>query len=251
MKKGAIAALAALAAVALAAPAANAATAKFSGTCSITGVSTFNPPLTGTHQMIKYDFKSGPPAEGAEDGTMCSGTLNGKQVENAPVKAAVAGEGDLSCSSGESTAPGKGFLEFADGSRFPFDFTFTAVVTEVDFLAKFANTETAGHASFLHSAPPTSGFDCSPAGGGISALGFDATTEKSEVPAEGTRPDDEQKEEPGSQPGPTGGSSDPGAGEEKQPTTAQKRRACLKKANKIKNKKKRKKARKRCQKKFK
>jgi hypothetical protein len=233
-------------ALAATAPAASAETATFSGTCALTGTSTFDPPLTGTHQMIKYDFKSGAPAEGEADGTKCSGTLNGKPVTDTPVKANVAGEGDLSCSSGESTAPGQGAIVFPDGSTFDFGFTFTAVATEVDFEAVFAGgTSTTGHASFLHYAPPTSGFDCSPAGGGIKALGFDATTDESSTPIQGTKPDAGAQPQPDSGPAPPSGESPQGT-EEQKPSAAKRRKACMKKASKIKNKKRRAKAKRRC-----
>lgn len=236
-----IAAVACVMAFAATAPAASAETATFSGTCALTGKSTFDPPLTGTHQLIKYDFKSGPPADGAQDATTCSGTLNGKSITEMPVKANVAGEGDLSCSSGESTGPGQGAIVFPDGSTFDFGFTFTAIATEVDFEAAFANgTSTTGHASFAHYAPPTSVFDCS--GSGIKALGFDATTDESSAPIQGTKPDAGGQPDSGA---PTGGES-PGATEEQKPSAAKRRKACMKKAKKIKNKKRRAKAMKRC-----
>jgi hypothetical protein len=238
MRRSVIAGVTCLVAVGLAAPTASAGVATFSGSCAITGTSTFDPPLTGTHQTIKYDFKSGPPAEGAADGTKCTGTLNGQPVNDVPVKATVTGEGDLSCSSGASTTPGKGAIVFADGSNFPFDFTFSAIATEVDFKAAFAGGgETTGHASFLHYAPPTALFDCSPAGGGLSALGFDATTEESSMAVNGTTPESNQQETATAE-----------------LTTAERRRIakryrhCVKKAKKIENTKRKKKAVGRCKK---
>ena len=241
MTKRTIAALATAAAMGAAAPGAAAETATFSGTCAITGVSTFDPPLTSSHQVIEYDFKSGPPAADAADATTCSGTLNGASVSDMPVKAQVSGEGDLSCSSGTSLAPGKGSLEFPDGSTFPFDFSFTAVATEVDFTAAFAGGEQAtGHASFLHYAPPTSVFDCGPAGGGLSALGFDATTDETSGTIQGTKPD---AGSPDSGPTETGGSDETS---QKGSSTKAKRKACMKKAKKKKRKKRRAKAKKRC-----
>ena len=241
MRRIIIGAIACVVAALAAAPAASAATATFSGTCAITGVSTFDPPLTGTEQIIKYDFKSGAPADGEADGTKCSGELNGKPVTDVPVQASVAGEGNLSCSHGESTTPGEGALVFPDGSTFTFGFTFTAVLTEVDFKATYGATETTGHASFLHYAPPTSGFDCSPAGSGIKALGFEATTDESSTPIQGTKPDSGSPQG-GQQP--TGGEQP--SGTEQKPTAKQRRAACIKKAKKKKNKKKRKKAIRRC-----
>jgi hypothetical protein len=240
MRRTVITTAACVLAAGIAAPAAQAGTATFKGTCAITGVSTFDPPLTGTHQLIKYDFKSGAPAEGVADGTKCSGTLNGQAVSDVPVVASVAGQGDLSCSSGESTSPGSGAIVFPDGSTFPFAFTFTAIATEVDFKASYGNgAETTGHASFLHYAPPTSVFDCSPAGSGIKALGFDATTDESSTPIEGTKPD---AGAPGQQPS---AGQQPTSGEQK-PSAAKRRKACMKKARKIKNKKRRAKAKRRC-----
>ena len=231
------------------APGATAAPATFSGTCAITGVSTFDPPLTGSHAITKYDFKSGPPAEGGSDATKCTGTLNGASYDG-PAVAKVAGEGDLSCSSGNSTTPGKGSLEFPDGSKFPFDFTFTAIATEVDFVATYGGTETTGHASFLKYAPPTSVFDCSPAGSGLSALGFEATTDEGSEPIKGTKPDSDSGGDGGGGGGNTDSGQAPTGGTQDADANAKKRKACLKKAKKIKNKKKRKKAQKRCRKKY-
>lgn len=248
MKKRSIAVVTSIVALGATAPAASAETATFSGTCAITGVSTFDPPLTGTHQTINYDFKSGPPADGAQDGTKCSGTLNGKSVTDVPVTAAVAGQGDLSCSSGESLAPGQGAIVFPDGSTFDFDFTFMAIATEVDFEAAFANgTSTTGHASFAHYAPPTSVFDCSPAGSGIKALGFDASTDESSTPIQGTKPGSPQPDAGGQPDGgqPTGGENQADTGEQK-PSAAKRRKACMRKARKIKSKKRRARAKKRC-----
>lgn len=240
MKRSVMASAACVLALGIAAPTASAGTATFSGSCAITGVSTFDPPLTGTHQIIKYDFKSGAPADGAADGTKCSGTLNGKTVSDVPVKASVGGEGDLSCSSGASTTPGKGSIVFPDGSSFPFGFAFTAIATEVDFTATFTEGgETTGHASFLHYAPPTALFDCSPAGGGLSALGFDATTDEASMAVKGTTP-----EPAGS--GPTGTTDTQSSGGEL--TTAERRkitkryRRCMRKARKVESKQRRKKA---------
>lgn len=248
MKKAFVAAVASIAALGAAAPVASAGTATFSGTCAITGVSTFNPPLTGTHQLINYDFRSGAPADGVEDATKCSGTLNGKSVSDVPVKANVAGEGDLSCSSGASTAPGKGAIVFPDGSVFDFGFTFTAIATEVDFEATFAGgTSTTGHASFLHYAPPTSAFDCSPAGQGIEALGFEATTDASSTPIEGTRPDPEPDAGAGPDSGQApSGDQNTGATDKKKKRAAKRRKACRKRARKIEHKQRRARAMRRC-----
>lgn len=239
----AVAAFGLLAAIG-AAPA-SAATATFSGTCAITGKSTFDPPLTGSQGPVTYDFKSGPPADGAEDGTKCSGMLNGKSVTDAPAVAAVKGDGNLSCDMGESTSPGKGSLTFADGSVFLFDFTFTSILTEVDFVAKYGDTETTGHASFLSYAGPTTPIDCSPAGGGVKELGFEATTEEGSKPIQGTKPDSGGG---GSPEGGNEGAGPPQGGGTDDAAAKKKRKACVKKAKKKKNKKKRKEALKRCKK---
>lgn len=230
-------------AAAAAAPAASAETATFKGTCSITGVAAFDPPLTGETKVMRYDFKSGAPAEGAADETKCSGTLNGKAVTDAPVVAAVAGEGELSCERGQSTTPGVGALTFPGGSVFAFTFEFTALLTEVDFTASFGGTPVAGHASFRDYAPPTTVFDCSPAGAGVKSLGFTATTAESATAIEGTRPDSGNDPAGGN---PPAGSPPSGDGKPRKPTAAERRKACMKKARKIKNKKRKKKALKRC-----
>lgn len=228
-----LAPLAVLLALAASAPAAGAATATFSGSCEFSGVSTFDPPLTGTPQIVKYAFTSGAPAEGVEDYTACSGTLNGEPVSSVPVVTTVAGEGDLACSDGYTTTPGQGKIEFPDGSTFPFKFEFSSVLSEVEFVSTFANgAQVSGWASFLTYAPPTTAFDCSPAGGGIGALGFDAASDPYEGTIEGTRPD------------PSADGDD--AAEAKKKRIKKRRRACMKKAAKVQNEKRRKAAKKRC-----
>lgn len=245
MRKSIVVALASVVAAAVGAPAAGAATATFNGTCQISGVSTFDPPLRDAHQRVKYAFKSGPPAEGVADYTSCSGTLNGESISDTPVVASVAGEGNLSCSDGVSTTPGKGKIEFPDGSTFPFDFEFDAVLTEVEYVATFANgVEATGWASFLAYAPLTAAFDCG--GDGLSELGFDAGTDAYEGTAEGTKADPAAADGgPGGADENATGTADEKAGAKKK-RIKKRRRACMKKAAKVQNEKRRKAAKKRC-----
>jgi hypothetical protein len=249
MRKTIVVTCASMIVAAAAAPAANAEKATFKGTCGITGVAAFEPPLTSETKTMKYDFKSGAPADGAADATKCTGKLNGKSVTDVATTAVVAGEGGLSCAMGQSTTPGVGALTFPDGSTFAFTFEFTSILTEVDFTATFGGTKLAGHASFKDYAPPTTAFDCSPAGAGIKSLGFAATTEESSVPIEGTRPDSANDPPGGNPPAGNPPSGNPPGGEPggtDKPTAAERRKACMKKAKKKTNKKKRKKAVKRC-----
>jgi hypothetical protein len=208
-------------------------------------VSTFSPNLKGMSQTINYDFRSGAPGRNVTtgnddpDATKCSGILNGKAVSGVPIKATVAGTGELSCAMGSGT--GKGALAFPDGSTFPFDFTFNAMLTEVDFTATFSNGAAAtGHASFQKYAPPDTPIAC--AGDGIKSLGFDATTNQPNQAIVGTKPDP-----PAAGRTPTNGSSAPtNRSTTNKLSKAAKRKACQKKAKKnakkIKNKKKQKKA---------
>jgi hypothetical protein len=210
----------------------------YTGTCTITGVSTFSPNLTGQTQDITYNFNSGSPDGGkTADQTTCSGTLNGQQINNVPVKASVSGMGHLSCSNGSNDAPGSGELVFPDGSTFKFQFTFSAFLTEVFFnvIGDNGGGTASGHASFAQYAPPTTPADC--AGNGISQLGFSATTNAPDKPFIGTRSTSTST-------GSNGGGSTSHKTTKKHHVSP--RAACQKKAAKIKNKKKRAAAMKKC-----
>jgi hypothetical protein len=146
----------------------------FKGSCNVTGKATFGQPLKGTKAPNTYDFRSGPPADGRADETRCTGQLNGQSVTNKPAFATVAGAGNLSCAQSESTTDGSGYLQFPDtGSVFPFGFSFTGVLTEVDFKVKYGGQEASGHASFAEFAPPDAAIKCETTG--IPELGFRAS----------------------------------------------------------------------------
>jgi hypothetical protein len=178
MKKPLLAAAATLALAALYATPATADT--FKGSCGITGVAKFDHNLKSSKDRNGYDFKSGSPASGKPDETTCTGELNGQPITNVPAYAAVKGFGNLSCAQSESTEDGIGSLQFpTTGSYFPFGFSFTGTLTEVDFKAKSGGNEIPGHASFAEFAPPDTPVKC--ATDGVPSLGFRASFDSGAV----------------------------------------------------------------------
>jgi hypothetical protein len=96
----------------------------FEGSCSLEGLVTFTPPATNEQQpdtVYTYDAT----------GT-CSGTLDGRELSEAPVKLTQRGESDASCMRAQAFPPGKATMTFDGGTRLPYTVDFTAVATEVD-----------------------------------------------------------------------------------------------------------------------
>lgn len=161
----------AMVSVALAASAgAASADVTFGGTCDVAGTAKFEKPLKGGEmQPNHYDFTG--------TGT-CSGLLNGAQVDAAPVEVAVGGDGNLSCSGSESTAPGPGKFVFTEKDvTVPFTLEFTAIASEVDLVLKGQKSgEGTGHASFLTpDLPPDTLIKCET--DGVNELPFEASAE--------------------------------------------------------------------------
>lgn len=96
----------------------------FDGSCSLHGDVRFKPPATNTPGTLAYTYDG--------DGT-CTGTLNGRDVADAPVTIHTEGHSYGSCSGAETTSPGHGVLRFADGPPIRFTQDFTSVTTEIDF----------------------------------------------------------------------------------------------------------------------
>jgi hypothetical protein len=94
----------------------------FAGTCSVQGTDTFTPPATNTLQQAEVVYD----ASGS-----CSGTLNGRQVSNAPVTLRHAASPEASCQFAYTTSPGNGVIRFAGGERIHYWVEFTSVLTEV------------------------------------------------------------------------------------------------------------------------
>jgi hypothetical protein len=138
----------------------------FAGSCSVQGTVTFKPPLTNTQQPLSFSDDS--------SGT-CSGTLDGRNVSNAPVKYHSTGHADGSCLQARTSEPAEGAMTFADGTtiRFTFEFTFVLTEGEITFYGKRSGSAL-GHGSFLTArTPPDAASKC--AGEGNAELPMDLT----------------------------------------------------------------------------
>jgi hypothetical protein len=96
----------------------------FAGSCSLEGTNTFTPPATNTKQplTVRYDAS----------GT-CTGTLDGREVTDAPVTLrSLARSNPGSCPEARTTTPGQGAITFRDGTTIRNTFDFTSRLTEVD-----------------------------------------------------------------------------------------------------------------------
>jgi hypothetical protein len=132
---------AALAACGLVPAAAKEKVDSFAGTCSVHGRVVFSPPATNAQQQLSVSYTAA--------GT-CSGTLNGRQVTNAPVKMHQAGHSDGSCVHADTVGPGQGALEFPGGTtvRYTFEFHYVGTDGVYTFHGERAGTGW-GHGSFL------------------------------------------------------------------------------------------------------
>ena len=95
----------------------------FAGSCSMQGTVTFDPPATNTAQPLSYTYSS--------KGT-CSGTLDGRQLSNAPAMYQQSGSSYASCSHAQTTAPGQGALRFTPDQVIAVTEDFTSEGTEVN-----------------------------------------------------------------------------------------------------------------------
>jgi hypothetical protein len=139
---------------------------RFAGSCSLQGTSTQDPPLTNTQQRVSFS---------ADFTGTCSGTLDGRNVSNAPVTAHNSGQADASCLQAHTIEPGQGAIRFADGTTIRYTFEFTFVFTEGDVTFHGRRSGLAhGHLSFLTDrTPPDTASKC--AGEGIAEAPLDAT----------------------------------------------------------------------------
>jgi hypothetical protein len=136
----------------------------FAGSCSVQGTVSFSPPATNTLQPLNTAYDA--------SGT-CSGTLDGRQVANAPVKMHNVGRADGSCPYAHTTEPGQGSITFADGTNIRYSFEFTSVATEVYLTMEGERSGSAtAHATFLtQRTPPDVTLKC--AGEGVSEIPMD------------------------------------------------------------------------------
>jgi hypothetical protein len=106
----------------LAAAGANKKLDSFGGSCSLQGTDTFDPPATNTLQPLTVVYDAG--------GT-CSGTLNGREVSNAPVTVHSVARSNGSCPYAQTIEPGTGAISFAGGATIRYTVEFTSVLTEI------------------------------------------------------------------------------------------------------------------------
>jgi hypothetical protein len=97
-------------------------TNSFAGTCSLSGDVTFDPPATNVPTPLVYSYQA--------TGT-CSGTLDGRDLVDAPVTVQHSGPADGACTRARTTGPGVGAITFEDGTRIGYTLDFSSVGTEV------------------------------------------------------------------------------------------------------------------------
>jgi hypothetical protein len=113
----------------------------FDGACSTQGTVRFSPPATNAQQQLSVSY---------EAGGSCSGTLNGRHVDNAVVRVHQAGHSAGSCPHADTTGPGQGTMVFPDGTTIRYTFEFHFVGTDGVFLFHGQRSGTGwGHGTFL------------------------------------------------------------------------------------------------------
>jgi hypothetical protein len=139
----------------------------FEGTCAVEGTVHFSPAATARQQLLSVTYDA--------TGT-CSGTLDGRDVSDAPVTMHHAVQSDGSCVYARTVAPGDGVLTFSDGSAISYTVEFLYIGTEG--LLTFRGTTSGsafGHGSFLTpNSSPDAGAGCVN-GDGVPALLMDVT----------------------------------------------------------------------------
>jgi hypothetical protein len=148
----------------------------FAGSCSVQGTISFTPPVTNTQQSLTTTYDA--------TGT-CSGTVDGRQVSNAPVKMHNVAHSDGSCSDAHTTAPGQGSITYADGTTIGYTFEYTSVLTEIDLTmhGERSGSATAHASSLTARTPPDVALKCAGAGASEIPLDLSFTTDSPLVSA--------------------------------------------------------------------
>jgi hypothetical protein len=156
----------------------------FGGSCSLQGTTVFTPPATNSQQPLSLVYT----------GTgKCTGTLNGRQISDAPVKVKNrAHDVDGSCVRAKTTTPGQGSITFPGGTAIRYAFEFDFVGTEGSITLRGERSGSAsGHGSFLTPrTPPDIAVQCAGNGAKEAPLDITVTTERplvSKRPAGGGR----------------------------------------------------------------
>jgi hypothetical protein len=94
----------------------------FAGSCALEGTVTFKPPATNDSQPLSSDFTGS---------GKCTGTLDGRDLKDAPVSVYQAGRAEGGCRSAKTVAPWIGTLRFESGEALRYTLDFTTQSTEV------------------------------------------------------------------------------------------------------------------------
>ena len=123
-------------------PSAGAKVESFAGSCSVQGTDTFTPPATNALQPLAVDYSA--------SGT-CSGTIDSRNVSDAPVRLHQSAQGvNGSCPYAQTTEPGTGSITFKGGRTIAYAFEFTSLGTEVYVTMQGQRSGSAtAHATFL------------------------------------------------------------------------------------------------------
>jgi len=115
----------------------------FSGSCSLQGTVTFDPPAGDVPQPLAYSYDA--------TGT-CTGTLDGRTVNAIPVTVHHAGHSEGGCIQAQTTDVGTGAVTFASGESIDYTVDFTTDLTTVSFTIYGARSGIApGSATFVTS----------------------------------------------------------------------------------------------------
>src|SRR3954470_3036254 len=141
-------------------------THSFDGSCAFQGTSKFDPPATNTQQPLTYTY-DGP-------GT-CTGTLDGRPLDGAPVTMHDSGPADGSCPRAVTTAPGVGSLTFPGGATIPvsLDFNFAGTDGDMTFYGERSGTASAHGTFATQRTPPDVVASCG--GSGAASAPLDIT----------------------------------------------------------------------------
>jgi hypothetical protein len=141
----------------------------FDGSCSFQGTSSFSPPATNEIRPLDDVSYEGP-------GT-CTGTLNGKKLEDAAVVARIAGPADPgSCREARTALPWAGTVAFADGTvlRVTVEFNFLATEGTITYRGQYSGAGH-GHGSFATERTNPAEVAAQCAGAGVEQAPLDLT----------------------------------------------------------------------------
>ena len=147
-----------------AAPAHAAGPTTMEGTCRLSGVLEFEPPLANAARDVRFRDRA--------SGT-CSGTLNGVPRVDVAVDLRAKGAGTVSCVAGETTSTGT--LSFATGEKLRFWTHTTGAITQ--FVSRFGGAvagDGVAHVDFLTRGDPATLEACE--SGTLAAAPYELTT---------------------------------------------------------------------------